>query len=98
MNEIIRTYLRKLEKSADEIEKVLQNYQTHLENQKDAYERLTQQYWSRGKELSVLSDASNRLDAVNRENEQLRSVQQQVRESLQRLRDYVKDLSEAVRQ
>ncbi len=98
MNEIVRKYLRKLEKSVDDIEKVLQTHRTHLQSQQEAYERLTQQYWSRGKELSVLSDASTRLEALSRENEQLRSTFQQVRASLQRVRDYAKDLSEAVRQ
>lgn len=98
MNEIIRTYLRKLEKSVDDIEKLLQRYRTHLESQKKAHERLTQQFWSQGKELRVLSDAAHHLDALSRENERLRTVQNQIRESLQRVRDYVKDLSEAVRQ
>lgn len=98
MNEIIRTYLKNLEKSVDAIEHALRGHRAQMQSQNEAYERLTQQYWGRGKELSILSDASARLESVSAENEKLRSAHEQVQAALQRVRDYVKDLSEALRQ
>lgn len=98
MNPLIRSYLERMEAEIAELRLILEAASGEIQRQKDAREKLLHQYWARGKEITVLNEATRTYTQLQQENQQLKSVQQQLQEGLSQVLDQTKALSEALRQ
>ncbi|MBI2433705.1 MAG: hypothetical protein HYV26_12635 [Candidatus Hydrogenedentes bacterium] len=98
MNRLLQSYSDKIEQRLERLHALLESTEQELERQREAREKLVQQYWSRGKELSVLNEATKSYAALQEDNKRLRDTQQQLQERLARVLEYTKLLSDTLRQ
>jgi uncharacterized protein (DUF342 family) len=98
MNPLIKSYLDRMEDEIGQVRELLQGATQELQRQKEAREKLLHQFWARGKEIAVLNEATRTYAQLQEENRELRGVQQELQNGLERVLGQTKVLAEALRQ
>lgn len=97
MNDLLKSYLGRIEKSVNDLRKSLEHSREAMTTQQEAQERLLKQYWSRGKELAQLGESVKDYERLRDENLRLRNVQQELQVRTRQVLEYAKALSEEFR-
>lgn len=97
MNELVKSYLSRIEKSVHDLHEALRQSHEQLQTQQEAHERLLKQYWSRGKEVSTLSEAMKNFEALQNENQRLKEAHKELQERTRRVLEYTKALTDEFR-
>jgi hypothetical protein len=97
VNELVKSYLGRIEQSIDTLQDTLKNAHEQLAAQQEGQERLLKQYWSRVKELSTLGEAVKDLETLQNENERLKATHQELQDRARRVLEYAKQLTDELR-
>lgn len=97
MNDRVKTYLKRLDALVDDLHTSLERSREQLGEAQDAHERLLKQYWSRGKEITTMTDSVKEFEALQEENQRLRDIHQEVQERTRTVLEYTKALSDELR-
>ena len=98
MNPLIKSYLDRMESEIGQVRELLQAATDEIQKQREAREKILHQYWARGKEITVLNEATRTYAQLQEENQRLREVQQELQHGLENVLGQTKTLSEALRQ
>lgn len=97
MNPFIEKKLQEIDDQVEDLGEVLDETREQLKEKQDAFVELTQQYWTRGRQISVLNQNEQDFAKLRDENEAFRAREDDVRQRLERVLAHVKALSAGFR-
>ncbi len=98
MNPFVKTYMDQIHGLVNELTDILENYDAQLSQAHEAREKSLQQYWSAGRQISVLQGTLERMPALDAENKALHKQVNEAVERAARILDYAKALAGAIQQ
>lgn len=95
---MIESYITRIEHQLGELRETLVRNKADVQRHKEAREDMLQKFWTRGKQITMLNEATKSHEALQDENRRLKEAQQELQDRLGRLLEYGKTLTESLRQ
>ncbi len=97
MNDQTKKYLKRIDALVGDVHVALMRSREQLGEAQEAHERLLKQYWSRGREITTMTDSVKEFEALQEENRRLRAVQEELQQRARTVLEYTKALSKELR-
>lgn len=97
MNPMVQASIKRLEETAERLDRAIEEQQSRLEEQRAAHEQALRQYWASGKDAAVMKANQASVEALQKHLEGSEALLATLREGLLRLLEQTKALREALR-
>lgn len=97
MNPMVQASIKRLEETAERLDRAIEEQQGRLAQQRAAHEQALRQYWASGKDAAVMKASQANVMEVQERLDSSEALLETLREGLLRLLEQTKALREALR-
>lgn len=98
MNALLSSFVKQIESAVDDLAETLSEVRAERDRVTEQKEDLLQQYWSRGREITVMQANAEEFDSLQARCEKLRAERQELRDRLGKVLSLSKALASEFRQ